>query len=167
MKLMCSCQYTRKLPTLHSNSPPELPAWLAFLSSPFYLRIWLIKTDDVSNPWRQPSFLDFRSAKYCLIILATVLECPMELGVKPFPWASKNMNIGALPRRCRPFNLTESDPLKSKAKHNNGVPVPFFPSAHERQCAPLGFMDQPFQVQMTRAPVAKLSTAWRFLMWAA
>ena len=44
------------------------------------------------------------------------------------------MNIGALPRRCRPFSLTESGPLKSRTKHNNGVRVLFSPSAHERQC---------------------------------
>ena len=29
------------------------------------------------------------------------------------------MNIGALPRRCCPFSLTESGPLKSRTKHNN------------------------------------------------
>ena len=36
------------------------------------------------------------------------------------------MNIGVLPRRCRPFSLTESGPLKSRTKHNNGVRVPIF-----------------------------------------
>ena len=60
------------------------------------------------------------------------------------------MNIGALPRRCRPFSLTESGPLKSRTKHNNGVRVLFSPSARERQCEALGFMDRPFQVLMTR-----------------
>ena len=60
------------------------------------------------------------------------------------------MNTGALPRRCRPFSLTESGPLKSRTKHNNGVRVLFSPSAHERQCEALGLMDRPFQVLMTQ-----------------
>ena len=60
------------------------------------------------------------------------------------------MDIGALPRRCHPFSLTESGPLKGRTKHNNGVQVPFSPSAHERQCEALEFMDRPFQVLMTR-----------------
>ena len=77
------------------------------------------------------------------------------------------MNIGALPRRCRPFSLTESGSPKCRTKHNNGVRLPFFSSAHERQCEALGFMDQPFQVHMTRAPLAKYSTAWRLLISAA
>ena len=62
----------------------------------------------------------------------------------------KNINIGALPRRCRPFSLTESGPLKSRTKHINGVLVRFSSSAHERQCEALGFMDRPFQVLVTR-----------------
>ena len=52
------------------------------------------------------------------------------------------MNIGALLRRCRPFSLTESGPIKNRTKHNNGVRVPFFSSAHERQCEALGLMDR-------------------------
>ena len=51
-------------------------------------------------------------------------------------------DIGALPRRCRPFSLTEGGSLKSRAKHNNGVRVPFSPAAHERQCEAPGFMDR-------------------------
>ena len=61
------------------------------------------------------------------------------------------MDIGALPRRCCPFSLTESGPLKRRKKHINGVRVLFSPSAHERQLRGLGgFMDRPFQVFMTR-----------------
>ena len=60
------------------------------------------------------------------------------------------MYIGALPRRCHLFSLTESGPLKSRTKHNNGVRVLFSPSAHERQCEALGFMDRPYQVLVTR-----------------
>ena len=52
------------------------------------------------------------------------------------------MNIGALPRRCRPLSLMESGPLKSSTKHNNRARVPFFPCAHERRCEALGFMDR-------------------------
>ena len=63
---------------------------------------------------------------------------------------AEDMNIAALPRRCRPFSLTESGPLKIRTKHNNGVRVFFSPSAHERQCEALEFMDRPFQVLMTR-----------------
>ena len=61
-----------------------------------------------------------------------------------------HMDIGALPRRCRPFSFTESGPLRSMTKHSNGVRVLFSPSAHERQSEALGFMDRPFQVPMTR-----------------
>ena len=35
----------------------------------------------------------------------------------------------------------EGGPLKSRTKHTNGVRVPFFPSAHERQCKAFGFID--------------------------
>ena len=52
------------------------------------------------------------------------------------------MDIGALPRRCRPFSLTESGPLKSRTKHNNGVRVHFPSSTHEQQYEALGFMDR-------------------------
>ena len=42
------------------------------------------------------------------------------------------MDIGALPRRFRPFSLTKSMPLKSRTKHNTGVRVPFSTSGHEK-----------------------------------
>ena len=61
------------------------------------------------------------------------------------------MDIGALPRRCRPLGLiTGSGPLKTRTKHNNGVRVLFSFSAHERHCEALGFMDRLFQVLVTR-----------------
>ena len=60
------------------------------------------------------------------------------------------MNIGALLRQCRPFSLTESGPIKSRTKQNNGVRVPFSSSARERQCEAFGFMDRPFHVLVTR-----------------
>ena len=50
------------------------------------------------------------------------------------------MDIGALPRRCRPFSLTETGPLKSRTKPNSKLRVPFFPSAHERKCEASGLM---------------------------
>ena len=73
----------------------------------------------------------------------------------PEPSYLTKMNIDELPRRCRPFSLTGRGPLKSRTKHNNGMRVPFSLSAHERYCEALGSMDQPSQVHMTRAPLAK------------
>ena len=64
-------------------------------------------------------------------------------------------NIGALPRRCRPFSLKKNVPYKSRTKENTGLRMSISPFAHERQCEALRFRDQPFLVHMTRAPLGK------------
>ena len=93
------------------------------------------------------------------------LSVPVSPGTSQRVRSARDMDIGALPRRCRPFSLMESGPLKSKTQQLNASA--HSPFAHERQCEALGFMDQPFQVHMTRAPLAKQSTAWRVFMPAA
>ena len=44
------------------------------------------------------------------------------------------INIGALPRRCRPFSLTESGPLKSQEQYKTQrrSASALFPIAHEK-----------------------------------
>ena len=50
------------------------------------------------------------------------------------------MDIGALPRRCRPFSIAVSGRLKSRTKRNTGVRAPISPSAHEKPVFVVGYL---------------------------
>ena len=73
-------------------------------------------------------------------VITTVVCIVIQINVARYALCAV-MGIGALPRRCGPFSLTESGPLKSRKNQSNRVRVLFSPSAHERQCEALGFMN--------------------------